>query len=155
MNLIEVVKKCQNEMLDNGILIEYNLFFNEIARGYCKFSIDNNKELNALKEIFLKIREKDKYAEIYVSTYGIDLAKNNISIYADTVWIYSIISVEELYYFFKEHSNIEPSDIELLMEDETIDKSVEVVVLKEYRLENYESFIQKRQLNMIKSLYWD
>ena len=43
----------------------------------------------------------------------------------------------------------------MLMEDETIDKSVEVVVLKEYRLENYESFIQKRQLNMIKSLYWD
>lgn len=43
----------------------------------------------------------------------------------------------------------------MLIEDETIDNLVEVVVLKEYRLENYKSFIQKRLLNMIRSLYWD
>lgn len=155
MNLIEVVKKCQNGVLDNGMLIEYSLFFDEIARGCCKFSIDNNKELNILKEIFLKIRQMDEYAEIYVSTYGINLAKNNISIYADTVLIHSIISIEELYYFFKEYPKIEPSDIELLIDDEIIDEVAEVVVLKEYGLENYKSFIQKRQLNIIKSLYWD
>jgi hypothetical protein len=97
----------------------------------------------------------DEYAEVYVSTYGIDLAKNNISIYADTVLIHSIISIEELYYFFKEYPKIEPSDIELLIDDEIIDEVAEVVVLKEYGLENYKSFIQKRQLNIIKSLYWD
>ena len=52
MNLIEVVKKCQNGVLDNGMLIEYSLFFDEIARGCCKFSIDNNKELNILTPVY-------------------------------------------------------------------------------------------------------
>ena len=55
----------------------------------------------------------------------------------------------------KKNPNIEPSDIALLDENETIDGAVALVVLEDGKVESYKSFIKKRELDKIKSLYWD
>ena len=77
MNWIDKVSKYQNVILNNGILVEYELFFSEVAKNHCKFAIDEYEELEELNNVILMLRKKDKNAEIYVNTYGIDSAEKN------------------------------------------------------------------------------
>ncbi|MBD5136862.1 MAG: hypothetical protein HDT39_12995 [Lachnospiraceae bacterium] len=81
MNLIEIVRKYQNEILFNGILVEGGLFFNEVVENHYKFVIDDCKELVELNSVIKKLMTKDKNAEIYLNTYGIDFEEENIHIY--------------------------------------------------------------------------
>ena len=155
MNLIEIVNKYQNEILDKSILVEYGLFFNEVAENRCKFVIDELEELEELNCVVRKIVVEDKNAEIYVNTYGIDFEEENIYIYADSLWINTMLEVKEIYDFFEDFHKIEPTDIVSLVEDETIDGTVALVILANGIEENYRSFIKKRKLSKIKSLYWD
>ena len=155
MNLIETLKRYQNKILDSGILIEYSLFFDKENKDYCKFAIDEENELNELNNLILKLREKDIAAEIYVNTYNINFAKENIYIYADTLWVNSKLDVKEICNLFRYFQNVEPSDITSLDEDVTIDGEIALVVSTESIVEDYRLFIEKRQLNLIKSLYWD
>lgn len=155
MNLIEIVNKYQNEILDKSILVEYGLFFNEVAENRCKFVIDELEELEELNCVIRKIVVEDKNAEIYVNTYGIDFEEENIYIYADSLWINTMLEMKEIYDFFEDFHKIEPTDIVSLVEDETIDGTVVLVILANGIEENYRSFIKKRKLSKIKSLYWD
>ena len=155
MNLIEIVNKYQNEILDKSILVEYGLFFNEVAENRCKFVIDELEELEELNCVIRKIVVEDKNAEIYVNTYGIDFEEENIYIYADSLWINTMLEVKEIYDFFEDFHKIEPTDIVSLVEDETIDGTVALVILANGIEEYYRSFIKKRKLSKIKSLYWD
>ncbi|MFQ6999929.1 MAG: hypothetical protein ACLRRH_01025 [Clostridium sp.] len=155
MNLIEIVNKYQNEILDKSILAEYGLFFNEVAENRCKFVIDELEELEELNCVIRKIVVEDKNAEIYVNTYGIDFEEENIYIYADSLWINTMLEVKEIYDFFEDFHKIEPTDIVSLVEDETIDGTVALVILANGIEENYRSFIKKRKLSKFKSLYWD
>lgn len=155
MNLIEIVNKYQNEILDKSILVEYGLFSNEVAENRCKFVIDELEELEELNCVIRKIVVEDKNAEIYVNTYGIDFEEENIYIYADSLWINTMLEVKEIYDFFEDFHKIEPTDIVSLVEDETIDGTVALVILANGIEENYRSFIKKRKLSKIKSLYWD
>lgn len=155
MNLVNVLKKYQNKLLDKGILIKYNVFFDESSKSQCKFVIDDCERLEALNKIVQKIIKQDSNAEIYVNTYSIDYEGKNTYIYADTLWVNSIISLEELYSFFNDSKNIEPCDIALLTNDEEVDGDIGIVVLSRDNVVDYKSFIEKKQLTMIKSLYWD
>lgn len=155
MNLIELVSKYQSEILDNNILIEYGLFFSQATENRCKFVIDEDEELEALKSVILRLIAKDKNAEIYVNTYSMDFTEVNTHIYADSLWIDTTLEVEEIYSFFKDSRKVEPTDIVLVEDDETIDGTVALVVSAGGQVENYGSFIEKRKLCNIKSLYWD
>lgn len=66
-----------------------------------------------------------------------------------------MIEVKELYAFFRDFREIEPSDIALLSEDEEMDGAAAIVVSAEGKVEDYRSFIEKRQSCKMKSLYWD
>ncbi|MDE6434661.1 MAG: hypothetical protein K2L07_10600 [Lachnospiraceae bacterium] len=153
MDLNELVSKYQKKISNDSLLIEYKLFFDNIAKGYCRFAIDECDELEQLNDIILKIKEKDKNAQIYVCTYGVDYMDNGIHIYGDTLWIDTIIDIEKMYGFFKNSREIEPSDIALF--DEAIDGIVYLVISADGKVEDYKSFIENRQLDKIKSLYWD
>lgn len=155
MSLIETIKKHQKEIGNDNILIEYNLFFANVVKQDCKFVFDDCTEIRELNDIILTIKGIDKNAEIYVNTYGISCLDNKIFIYADTLWINTIIETKEISELFKKNTNIEPSDIVLLDEDEIIDGVVALVVLADSKVESYKSFIKKRELDKIKSLYWD
>lgn len=155
MSLDEIIKKHQKEIADDSILIEYNLFFENVMKQDCKFVLDESSEIGELDDIILTIKGIDRNAEIYVSTYGINWLDKNLFIYADTLWINTIIEVEEIARLFKKTPNIEPSDIALWDEDETIDGAAALVVLADGKVESYKSFIEKRELGKIKSLYWD
>ena len=65
-----------------------------------------------------------------------------------------MIEVEKIYVFFTNFRSVEPSDIVLLAEDKTIDESLALVVTRE-GIDDYKSFIEKREIDRMKSLYWD
>ena len=146
MNLIEIVNKYQKEILDKSILVEYGLFFNEVAENRCKFVIDELEELEELNCVIRKIVVEDKNAEIYVNTYGIDFEEENIYIYADSLWINTMLEMKEIYDFFEDFHKVEPTDIVSLVEDETIDGTVALVILANGIEENYRSFIKKKKV---------
>ncbi|MDE7424921.1 MAG: hypothetical protein K2N51_14740 [Lachnospiraceae bacterium] len=154
MNFIEEITEYQDKILDNGVLIEYNLFFDNVYEKYCRFAIDEYEEIEKLNDVIKKIRESDKNAEIYVCTYGIDFMDNGMHIYADTLWINTTIDLEKIYTYFENYREVEPSDIVLLSEDEMIDGIMALVFLANGNVEDYKAFIQKKELNKIKSLYW-
>lgn len=155
MNLTEIVSKYQSEELANGILVEYDLFLYNIIENNCRFAIDEHDDLEVLNNVIFRLKQMDRNAEIYVSTYGIDLSDNKTNIYADTLWINTIIELEEVSEIFRDFSKIEPSDIVLLADDEMIDGNIALVVASDGKVEDYMSFIEERQLSTIKSLYWD
>lgn len=155
MNLIEIVRKYQDEILDKGILVEYELFFNQVAENCCKFAIDENGELETLNNVINKLISKDKNAEIYVNTYSMDFEEENIYIYADSFWIDTMLSSEEISDLFQEFRRVEPTDIVSLLKDETIDGTVALVIFQDGTIENYRSFFSRKEFSKIKSLYWD
>lgn len=155
MSLDEIIKKHQKEIADDSILIEYNLFFENVMKQDCKFVLDESSEIEELDDIILTIKGIDRNAEIYVSTYGINWLDKKLFIYADTLWINTIIELDEISHLFKKNPNIESCDIALWDEDETIDGVAALVVLEDGKVESYKSFIEKRDLGKIKSLYWD
>lgn len=155
MNLIELVRKYESEILDNSILVEYALYFREVAEKRCEFAIDEYEELEVLKDVISRLMAKDKNAEIYVNTYGMDFTQADTHIYADSLWVDTILEVEEIYNFFNNSRKVEPTDIVSLEDDETVDGTIVLVMSVEGKVTGYDSFIKEKQLCKIKSLYWD
>ena len=151
MDLIELINKYKNKIWDDSILIEYDLFFNNLFKENCKFVFDDDKELKELNDVILKIKKIDKNAEIYVNTYGINFKNKKIFIYADTLWIDTVVKLNEIFNIFRVFSEIEPSSIVSL----DIDETVSLVFSLDGRIEDYELFIRNRRLSKVKSLYWD
>lgn len=90
-----------------------------------------------------------------MNTYGINFKNKRIFIYADTLWIDTIVKLDEIFNIFRGFSKIEPSSIVSLDIDETIDGTISLVFSLDGSTEDYESFIRNRRLSKIKSLYWD
>ena len=155
MDLINLINKYKNEILDDSILIEYDLFFNNLFKENCKFVFDDDKELKELNDVILKIKKIDNNADLYVNTYGKNFKNKKIFIYADTLWIDTVVKLNEIFNIFRVFSKIEPSSIVSLDIDETIDGTVSLVFSLDGKIEDYESFIRNRRLSKIKSLYWD
>lgn len=82
--------------MNEGLLIEYGLFFENILKQHCTFVLDNDNSIGILNNVLLRIKESDKNAEIYVNTYGIDFIKENLYIYSDTLWINTVIGKKYL-----------------------------------------------------------
>ncbi len=139
--------------MNEGLLIEYGLFFENILKQHCTFVLDNDNSIGILNNVLLRIKESDKNAEIYVNTYGIDFIKENLYIYSDTLWINTVIGKEKIFGFFNGFPEAESSDILLLDEDEMADGAIPLVVLAGYKVESYKTFIGKQEFIKIKSLY--
>lgn len=154
MNFIDLINKYKNKIKDKTFLVEYDLFFDINSRDFCKFAIDDSKELKELDDTILRIKEIDKSVEIYVNTYEIIFIDKKLFIYSDTLWINTEISLEDINKIFK-NTEIEPGYIDLLSDVINNEEDVELVISSINKIEDYDLFINKRQLSKIKSLYWN
>lgn len=74
-------------------------------------------------------------------------------IYADTLWINTIINLENILKLFKNTISIEPSKISLLIDkNKNIYEIPDIVILLD-GIEDYNIFSKRIQLGKIKSLY--
>lgn len=154
MNLSEKIVDYQDEIQDNFVLIEYDLFFDSIP-NCCAFVIDDREELKKFNNIIFKIKEMDNQAVIYVCTYIIDFTNRWKPIYADNIWINTVIDLKEVEALFENCREIEPCNVVLVSDDDTLDGLPAMVFSTDGKIQEFESFIEKKQLNNIKSLYWD
>ena len=154
MNLSEKITDFQNKVQGEFVLIEYDLFFANIP-DCCIFAIDDEEELKKLNSLVLKIRETDKKAEIYVCTYIIDFTHCWKPIYADNIWINTVIDLKKVETLFENCRGIEPCYVVLASDDDTLEGMPAMVFASDGMVLDYNSFIEKRELNKIKSLYWD
>ena len=154
MNLAEKIIDFQNAVQDNFILIEYDLFFKNIP-DCCIFAIDDHEELEKLNDIIVKIRKLDKKAEIYVCTYIIDFSIHWQPIYADNIWIDTVINIKELEGLFENCQGIEPCNVVLVSEDDTLEGVPTMIFTSDGKVQSYQSFSANKYLNNLKSLYWD
>lgn len=53
MNFIKLIRKHQDELNEDEVLIEYDLFFEHIHKGYCSFAIDDKNELKKLNTVLM------------------------------------------------------------------------------------------------------
>lgn len=155
MDLINLINNHKMEILDKIFLIEYNLFFNESVEQYCKFALDENSQLKELHNIILYIKKIDKNSEFYLNTYNINFVDEKLFIYSDTLWINTTIEIDEISMIFDNFKGVQPSSIDLLIEDELLSQMVEFVISSNNKIEDYNLFIESRDLNKIKTLYWD
>lgn len=155
MNIFEKVNQYRDKIHNNSVLIEFDLYYNGIFEQHCSFAIDEQEELEAFNNVIKKLKEKDENAEVYVSTYGIDLANDWGCIYADALWIDTKLDIEELYDLFEHSREVEPSAIMLLTEDETISVETVMVFSSDGTVQDYMAFVKNRRLSNVKNLYWD
>lgn len=156
MSLVETIQSYQGKINDFNILAEYHFFFANVGDEE-KFVLDRDKEFDQLNNIILRIEKLDNHAEIYVNvnrSYG---TNNDCSIYADTLWIDTIIELEEIEKLFHRNTaiDIEPSDIVLLKDNEKIDGTIDFVILADGQVESFISFIGRKNFETMKSIYWD
>ncbi len=143
MNLIKLINKYKNKVVDKFLLVEYDLFFDNSVNEYCKFVIDDYKELKKLNNIILKIKDIDKSSKIYVNTYELDFINEKIFIYTDTLWINTIINLEDILKLFKNTISIEPSNISLLIDkNKDIYEIPDIVILLD-DIEDYNIFSKR------------
>lgn len=152
MNLSEKIIGCQNAIQDNFVLIEYDLFFANIP-DCCMFAIDDCEELEKLNSIIIKIKEMDKMAEIYVCTYIIDFTNRWKPVYADNIWVNTVIDITDMERLFGNCREIEPCYVVLASDDDTMEGIPALIFSSEGAVLDYNTFIEKRELSKIKSLY--
>ena len=88
MSLTKIIREQQDRdlKLNESILVEYNLYFEEIEKKNCFFSVDDYEGLKEINKVISQIRKEDKEAEIYVNTYGINFREEPIYIYMRTLY---------------------------------------------------------------------
>lgn len=146
-------KKVHIDNMD-CILVDYDLFFDEQLGKYNCFSIDEEDELEKIKEVCYKLMQLG--AKTYIFAYSED--ENSLGekyIYADCLWIDTRLTVKDLSGFFvKKYKSIEPSDISLI-KDTGYNQNDLFLFKLTGKVVKFKEIINETTMEDIKSLYWD
>lgn len=157
MNLQEMYKKKNVKINDmDCLLVDYDLFFNEELGKYNCFSIDDMDEISKIKTICYKLIQLG--AKIYVFAYNEnENSRGEKYIYADCLWVDTTLSVNELYTFFKEDKDVEPSDISIVKKTGEYNQNNLFLFKATGEIVEFKKIIDTTETDLtnIKSLYWD
>lgn len=116
MELLKMYHSVQNQIPEEHfILIDYDLYFDEI-RGCCKgFVIDDPEALEQVKLFVSRLKNKISDIIVYVCAYGgsITNAKGEEILYADSFYLYTKTDLNFISDLFEDSNlrEIEPSAI--------------------------------------------
>lgn len=156
MKLFEMYKEIKIKIpKEDCILIDYKLFFDEQLGKYNHFCIDDTLELNDLRLIMDKMILDS--AKIYVCAYSYEsMDINGLKyIYADSLWIETQRSIQEIESLFEHKRTIEPSAIMKLSENEEFEQEKIYLFSEKNHIVNFKDFVSINSKNEIKCLYWD
>lgn len=157
MILSEMYKNFSASVHDNDfILIEYNLFFNRELSTYNLFAIDDEDELEWLMQLIADWRNQEKI-NIYVCAYAKEINNPNgdKAIYADSLWISTQKSIEDVKILFEKNTILEPSDISLVRNTEEFSQENIFLFKTTGDVVNLNKCTDITQLGDMKCLYWD
>lgn len=108
LTLLEIDKN--NGGYQNKYWFPYKDFLDP-ADNFTDFSCENLGGKQRYLSVINHLLTKDETAKIYVEVYGFEADHNEPIIYADTLIIFSRLSLEEVRQTFNEPNDIFPSDI--------------------------------------------
>lgn len=159
---MNAIPKKLFQMSNNDVLlIEYNMFFNDL-RDVCVFVIDDKDELLELKNVLNIIKSIDKDASFFCCTYGVDRSDDKIHIYCDNLFILTYLCVEEVQSFFSKYDTLNnpfrgivPSDITILSADDITAETIKYVIYDSGIIIDFHEEWGTAEISKIKSLLWD
>ncbi|MDF2700190.1 MAG: hypothetical protein K0Q49_1746 [Haloplasmataceae bacterium] len=130
-----------NLKIDKISIVDYNNFFND---ANCRFSLDDNNELQHLNSLLNRLLMDDRLASVYVSMYYDELedVDHNMFWYSDTIILDTNMSLSETENYFAD-CNFQPSQI------------IEQEELLYFVLINGQNNVYKNKCKNLISIYWD
>lgn len=151
MDIIQRIQKYDDQTKEKGFLVQEDLFFDKTLQESCKFALDEPQAMQMLHNFLDKIKRMDKTAQVYVNTYPLYYEQEKPFLYADTLWIDTRISLEEIAQYFADCRWVEPSSIDAV----TFAEIEEIQFVFTEKVRECKSFFQNKNLKRIKSLYWN
>lgn len=112
MYFLENVFKSNKFSLNDAVLAEYDIYFDDNSKNYNSFSLDD-EDLPNLHEFIESLKINDPNCKLFVFTYGYEIISHNgkKSTYADQLWIDTSLSIHEVEKLVSIMGVAEPSDI--------------------------------------------
>lgn len=155
MEVLETVFNSKKFDLNDDVLIKFDDYFDEKARDYNSFSLDDEENIVLLRNFVEQIKSIDSDSVVYVYTYGYEItnSKGKKSTYADTLWIDTVLSVSKIKKTIEKCGVAQPSDISIAGDSAENRNGNIWLITKENpqitELTDYE------KINRMIMLYWD
>lgn len=158
MELLEMYHNVKLQISeDDSILIDYDLFFDDQKENCKGFVIDEEDELEKVLYVLSKLKKQFVDSTVYVCAYGEEIINNKGEeiIYADSLWIHTKESVNNLVSFFEELDSLEPSAIFPLSETEDYFQKKILLFQSTGDIVNLKDKVNESFMKDIKCIYWD
>lgn len=157
MEILETVFNSRKFDLNDDVLIKFDDYFDEKARDYNSFSLDDEEDIILLQNFVEQIKSIDSDSVVYVSTYGYEItnSKGEKSTYADTFWIDTVLPVSKIEKIIEKCGVAEPSDISIV-EDIAENRNGNIwLITKEEENPQITELTDYEKINRMIMLYWD
>lgn len=157
----DIYKKIFQMSNNDVLLIEYNMFFNDL-RDICVFVIDDKDELLELKNVLHYIKSIDKDASFFCCTYGVDRSDDKIYVYCDNLFVLTSLCVEEVQSIFSKYDTLNnpfrgivPSNITALSVDDMTSETIKYVIYDNGIIKDFHEAWGTVEISKIISILWD
>ena len=156
MYFLESVFNSNNFDLNDAVLSEYNIFFDENDKKYNQFSLDD-EDIPDLNRFVSTLKDSDPDCNIYVLIYGYELTSSNGEkfTYADQLWIDTKLSIDEVKELVSTAGMTEPSDIRYFCDCNEVEYGQIYLISRSENGDPVISEIEKENAGQIVTLYWD
>ena len=156
MYFLENVFKSNNFDLNDAVLTEYDVYFDENSKNYNSFSLDD-EDLPSLHRFVKTLKVNDPNCKLFVFTYGYEITSHNgeKSTYADQLWIDTSLSIHEVEELVSIMGVTEPSDIRYFCNCDEVEYCHIYLISQSKSGEPIISEIEKEKASQIVTLYWD
>lgn len=155
MSLADKLIALKDEIGENYLLIDFDLFCRESDNGPCHFVIDEREELEEIFGVVGKIRAADPDARFYVCTYSVDYETDIPFVYSDTLYVWTSADGNAVVQMFRETEQAEPSAIAVISGAAIEEEEVVLVVNADGSTESYTRFRAACKPGSIVGVHWD
>lgn len=156
MYFLESIFKSNNFDLNDAVLCEYSIFFNENDKEYNRFSLED-EDIPNLHKFISVLKANDNNCRIFVCTYGYELTHSDGGkfTYADQLWIDTDLSICEIKELISKAGLEEPSAVRYFRDCNEIEYcKIYFISLSENR-KPVISEAKKENADQLITLYWD
>ena len=155
MEVLETVFNSRKFDLNDDVLIKFDDYFDEKARDYNSFSLDDEENIVFLRNFVEQIKSIDSDSVVYVYTYGYEItnSKGKKSTYADTLWIDTVLSVSKIKKTIEKCGVAQPSDISIAGDSaENRNGNIRLITKENPQITELTDY---EKINRMIMLYWD
>lgn len=143
--------------VEDYILVDYELFFNEELGKYNRFSIDDKEGIQDIKKVINEILNTDINAKVYICSYSYETTdyKGERNIYADCIWLDTSIDIISVRQLFDGFTSVQPSSVTFLKEMDEYYQPHFYLFMNNGDIIDLRENIPSNNFDNVIILYWD